>query len=376
MTYRLAALVATLALALAACATPASPPAPSAQPPAAPPAAAANPPAAGSSAATTPAPTAATAAASLRKVQVAVVGAQSEAAIFIGMEKGYYAEAGMEVELTRAAGAGDVVALLAAGQLDVLAGGLNVGILNAIASGLPIAVVADHSHLVPGNDSNIIMVRSDLAGQINKAADLRGRTVAINTTSSPLAYALGKALEAEGLTFDDVQVVTLPFPEMIVGFRNQAIDAATEIEPFVSVARDQRLAEIWKPVSEIVGPMEIGVLTLNVDWAQRDRQLANEFMVAFLRGARESYDAIHNGPRRPEVIRILTQYTDVKDPALYDKLIWADVNPDGYVDVASIEDQMAWYLRRGDLKQPVPIDRVVDNSYVDYALSKLGRFQR
>ncbi len=309
-------------------------------------------------------------------VHLGGTGLISDAPFYIGMEKGYFKEAGIDIDLVSFASAGDVMASLSAGQLDVVGGGINIGTFNAVARNLPVLVVADRAYLTHGFDGDIWMVRSDLADQIKSIRDLKGRKVAINAASSPLVYMIGKALDKNGMRLQDINIVVLPFPDMVAAFKNKAIDVAIEVEPFVAHIEEAGFAKAWFEVSKETGPMETGVVFFNADWAKKNHELANQFMVAFLKGARDYYDAMRHGPNRAEVVRILTKYTTMKDPALYDKVRWIGLNPDGFVDVASLKDQVAWYVKHGDMKEPVAIDKVVDNTYLEYALNKLGKYKK
>ena len=61
-------------------------------------------------------------------------------------------------------------------------------------------------------------------------------------------------------------------------------------------------------------------------------------MVAYLQAVREYNDAFRkNDPAlRPEIVSILSKYTTVKDPALYDRMQLAGLDPDGEVNVESL----------------------------------------
>lgn len=45
-------------------------------------------------------------------------------------------------------------------------------------------------------------------------------------------------------------------------------------------------------------------------------------------------------------------------------------------DAGGAEDQVAWYVKHGDLKESIDIAKLVDQSYVNYALKKLGPYQK
>jgi hypothetical protein len=50
---------------------------------------------------------------------------------------------------------------------------------------------------------------------------------------------------------------------------------------------------------------------------------------------------------------------------------WAD--PNGSVNVASLAELQRWYIGRGEQTGEVDFSRAVDPSFVDYAISQLGR---
>jgi hypothetical protein len=64
----------------------------------------------------------------------------------------------------------------------------------------------------------------------------------------------------------------------------------------------------------------------------------------------------------------------IRDPGLVARLntTWSD--PNGSVNVESLRETQRWYLGRGELTGEVDFDRVVDPSFVDYALTRLGRY--
>ena len=60
----------------------------------------------------------------------------SDAAIFIAMDRGYFAEQGIELDVTR--GSSELVPSLATGEIDVLAPAVSAALLNAMALGKPV----------------------------------------------------------------------------------------------------------------------------------------------------------------------------------------------------------------------------------------------
>ena len=50
-------------------------------------------------------------------------------------------------------------------------------------------------------------------------------------------------------------------------------------------------------------------------------------------------------------------------------------DPNGYIDRKWIEDEMLWSVKAGILDRVVPVDKLVDDTFVDYALQVLGPYK-
>lgn len=92
----------------------------------------------------TPAPVGATEAAevALKTIRVGYVPVTIYAPFYIAIEKGYFAEEGIQVELQPVEGGSDNVVQVAAGNFDVAGGGIGAGMLNAVARGIEFGIVA------------------------------------------------------------------------------------------------------------------------------------------------------------------------------------------------------------------------------------------
>lgn len=310
----------------------------------------------------------------LTMVKVGQTGLMVDAGYYIGMEKGYYAERGIKVETSPPMSAALQMAPLAAGEFQVAGGGIGIPFFNAVARGLPLKVVTTRSYIVPGNDGNTFMVRTDLKDQIKSISDLKGRKFAINATGSPLVYMLAKALDTAGLTRKDLDVVVIPFENMPPAFAGKAIDAAIVVEPHVSAAVEKGFAVRWKDVVEFVNNpnMQVGILFYNKDWAEKNPELARGFMVAWVKSVREYHQALMGEKNRSEVVDLLVKYTAVKDRAFYDKMQWLFMDPNGRLIWKSIENQQEWYYQNKYITQKVNLKEVIDDSYVENALKILG----
>ena len=309
-------------------------------------------------------------------VRVADLGIIPDAPFYVGVEKGYFKAAGLDVRLEKFATAVNAMAPLSTGQIDVVAGGVSPGLFNAFARGWPVKIVAPFGRDSQSNSVDAFMVRADLKGAIKSLADLKGRKVAVIAPASAPVYMLARALEPEGLTLKDVNLVPLPYGDMEAALVNKAIDAAVTLEPFVTLYQDRGVAWLLKRAGDVpalANPgWQVAVVLYNEDWAQKNPRAANEFMAAYLKGAREFVSAINGGPNRAEMIELLMRNTRVKDRALYDRMHWGYIDPNGVILKESLQDQVDWYSRQGMVTRRIDVNTIVDERYVRFALDKLG----
>ena len=141
------------------------------------------------------------------------LGQASDAGVYIGLERGYFAEEGIDLESLFMDSGGRMVPSLAAGQLDAGGGAISVALINAVSRDVPIKLIADKGSQRPGFGFKALSVRQELldSGAVRTVADLRGRKVAVNTATSIDIYHLQAALQTGGLDVGDVTLEEITY---------------------------------------------------------------------------------------------------------------------------------------------------------------------
>ncbi len=314
----------------------------------------------------------------LEKVRIGALPNPAASGHWIAIAKGYAHEEGIEPEITFFQTAADMIAPLGAGQLDVGGGAPGVGLSQAVLRGIDIKIVADQFTLLPGYGFEAIVVRKDLheSGQIMGPAHLKGRRFAIpSTTGITPEVMLHRYMQRDGLAARDIDMVSMAFPEMLGALANKAIDAALLIEPFLTQALESGDVVVLERGDTIYPGQQVSVVLYSSEFARRT-DLAVRYMSAYLRGLRYYNDAFakNEAAKRAEVIDILTEYTPVKDKTLYDKMAMPGLQPNGTVNVASLKADQDYYLAAKLLDRPADLDAVVDMSFVDAAVKRLGPY--
>ena len=147
------------------------------------------------------------------------------APLFVAQENGYFAEAGLEVELIAPADPNDPPKLVAAGRAD-LAVSYQPQLHIQVAEGLPLVRIAT----LVATPLNTLLVLAD--GPVQSIADLEGRTVGYSVGGFEDAL-LGAMLQRHGLSVDDVTLVNVNFslsPSLISGQVDAVIGAYRNFE--------------------------------------------------------------------------------------------------------------------------------------------------
>ena len=193
-------------------------------------------------------------------VRLGTLPTVSDAGMYLAMERGYFAAEGIQIDPIPFDSAAQMVAPLGAGQLDVGGGSTSAGLYNAIARGLPLKIVADKGSMPPGFGWIGLIVRRDLADQIRDYPDLRGRKIAINQTGTTNDIALEAALKRGGLTWQDVEVLQMPFADMNSALTNRSVDAAQQNEPFKAIAIEEGIATSFRGVDAYAPNIQFSVI--------------------------------------------------------------------------------------------------------------------
>ncbi len=327
----------------------------------------------------TPAPAAATAVEPVEPPEDAVqmtvgyVPISIYAPLFVAKEKGYYAEQGLDVSLESFAGGGDLVALTATGDLDAAASGAGPAFWNAVAVDLPVSVVAPgHSEGSPVATPLMISREACESGSITRVADLRGKKVSVNARGAT-EYWLGQALATDGLTIEDIDLQTLPFPDAVAALSSGALDAAMVAEPVATGAEQQGLA-VRLLADFPVQDVQPTVIVANDEFIADHPDAMQGFVTAYLKASR---DLAGPGFKDPTNLAIIETYTSV--PAT---LVGAAVQPvysvDGRIDTAGLGKLQAFFRQLDQLEYDEDIDpaTLVDDRFIQAALAELGPYEQ
>ena len=320
----------------------------------------------------------ATSAAELVRVSVGITNSASDVSLFVAHKRGYFREEGLDVSFTSFPSAARMIAPMASGDLDVATGALSAALFNAVARGIDVRIVADKNSTPPGRGTQPLLVRSDhvASGRYKGLADLKGMRIAVSAPGTSAMATTSMALTMGGLTFADVDLVALGFPEHVAALANGAVDAAFTVEPSASAAVRQGSAVRIMGDDEISPGHQLSVTMFSGAFAKRKTDEPRRFLRALLRGARDFNDGLVNGryagPKGDALVAILGEYGPFKDPEIYRSFNTSYSDPDGVLNVPSIRQDLEIFRKAGLIEGQVTVEQALDLSFLEAAVKDLG----
>ncbi len=316
-------------------------------------------------------------------IKVGVPNAATDVGYFVAHAKGYFKEEGLDVSFTPFASAASMIAPLASGDLQVGAGGPSAGLYNAINRGIDIRIVSDKSKNVVNRGSQKLLVRKALydSGKVRTLADIKGLKFANGAPGSSASSVIYKVLQKAGLQIGDIDEVSMSFPQQVAALESGAIDIAMPPDPATTLAISRGVAVSILNGWDVYPVHQVAVTLYAGKFANEQPDAARRFMRAFLKGVRYHNDALDEsgnftGAKGDEVVKILTEYGPYKDAAIYRSFVFAFCDPDGVLNLQSLQEDIDVFQKLKLIEKPVALDKVVDTRFLDWAIQQIGPYKK
>jgi ABC-type nitrate/sulfonate/bicarbonate transport system substrate-binding protein len=304
----------------------------------------------------------------------------TDAPLYIAMEKGFFKEQGLNVQFEDVNGE-EAISALAAGQLDTSVGAIYSGLFNAIGRGIDIRLVATKGSITEKPQDKPaagLVLRKQLydSGAVKDLKDLKGKKIAVAGRGATQEESLDNGLRTVGLTIDDIDVKTMPFPDTLPALANGRIDGAMELQPWITQGKANGILVFWKDMAEFSPGLQTNALTFGSSILKMGKDAGNRFIVAYTQGLRYYNDAV--GPKHAnwdEFVSIMVKNTSLKDRNLYDQVGWTYMSPNCSLNAPSVVQNQDWYMAHGYVKQAVDLKVAIDDSYCQSAVQQLGPYK-
>lgn len=176
--------------------------------------------------------------AGLTHVSIAVLPIADDAPIYVALRQGLFDTRGLAVTPVLVNSGEQATADLLSGKVQ-FAFSNYVSTILAVSQGAKLRVVAEADETLP-NTNDLMVGRNS---PIKSAAQLRGKTIAVNARGNIATMMTDSTLRAYGVPVNSVRYVVVPFPNMAEALVTHTVDAAWMAEPFITLAGEQTGAE-------------------------------------------------------------------------------------------------------------------------------------
>ena len=314
------------------------------------------------------------------KVNIAISNSTGDFAILIGMKKGYFAEENIDVNGIVFDSGGKMIAPLGSGEIDVATGSASATLFNAVARGIKIQIACGNGNARPGYGHQVLIVRRQHveSGRYNTLADLRGMKVALPGPGTGATSTINEGLKTVGLSFKDIEPTYLAYPQHVTAMSNGAVDAGLTTEPAATYAVEQKIAVEIMTNDKYYPNADATHIIFSSQFAGNRPEVAKRFMRGFMKAMRFYDGALADGGLKganaDEVIKILMEFTELKNPNIYRTMHTQGSNPDARLNMNSLRTDFEFYKTQGWIEGAVDIAQTVNTSFADAALKELGPY--
>lgn len=306
-----------------------------------------------------------------KKIVVGALRFTSHSGSFIALERDYFAQAGLDVELRFFQAAQPMAVAIASGDVDYAVTAVSGGLISLADKGA-IKVIGGGLIEEPGIDGQKILA-SDAAFQagMTSAADMGGKKFGISTAGSSFHYMGSKIAQAEGI---DLSFVPLQKVGAIIGaLKSGQIDAWSIVPHIAKPLAGSGAVHIIGNVSDYLPNYQVTTVFTSTANADNERAQTADFIAGFSKGVADynatMIDRADGEDGVNEMVDLIHKYvyTDRPREKAAPSIINGTMrlNAGAKLNVASVQDQLTWFQSEGLVDGDITLDTFVDTSYVD-----------
>lgn len=247
----------------------------------------------------------------LREVTIATQAIVDSAPLYLGVDKGFFADEGLDLTIETAGGGAAVVPGVMAGSYDFGRGNM-LSTMIAREQGLDLTCITNANSTTGDPDFGAVVVPED--SPIKTPADLEGKTVSVNTLANIGDTTIRSVVEEDGGDPSKINFVEVGFSEAPAALEKGQVDAAWILDPFLTESLANGGRVVSYNFSEFHPELDISCVFATEQLMQEDPELVESFQAAM----NKSLEFSQENPE--EVRRITGTYTKI-DPEILEDIV-------------------------------------------------------
>ena len=304
------------------------------------------------------------------KARVGVLRLSSSAPVFIAQDKGYFRDAGLDIDLKFFDAAQPIAVATTSGDVDFGVTAFTAGLYNLAGKGT-LKVIGGMSRERAGYPLiGYFASNNAYAAGLKTPKDLAGKRVAVTQIGSSFHYSLGLLADKYGFKLADVKVLPLQsLSNAAAALKGETVDAA--LLP-VSTARklmDDGGARLLGWVGDET-PWQLGAVFASPK-TLGNKPLVTKLLAVLKRADREYHDVILaavadgkapvNETTKP-LLEIIAKYTNLPLEQVVGNCAYIDA--DGKLDVKNVANQIDWLQAQGFVDKGFGVDAIIARDHV------------
>lgn len=306
----------------------------------------------------------------LLKAKIGVLRLSSSAPVFIAQDKGYFRDAGLDVELKFFDAAQPSAVATASGDVDFGVTAVTAGLYNLAGKGT-LKVIGGMSREKAGYPLiGYFASNNAYAAGLKTPKDLAGKRVAVTQVGSSFHYSLGLLADKYGFKLSDVKIVPLQsLSNAAAALKGETVDAALLPVSTARTLMDANGAKLLGWVGDET-PWQLGAIFASPK-TLANAQLVTRLLTALTRADHEYHDviltAIKDGvapinEKTKPLLEIIAKYTNLPVEQVVGNCAYID--PDGKLDVNNVDNQIKWLQGQGFVDKGFDAGTIIAKDYV------------
>lgn len=273
---------------------------------------------------------------------------------YVAMDKGWFKQAGIKLEINSGGGGGDTMRTLSTGGIDIAQGGAPAALLEAMRD--------KHVELVGGfEDINEFTWIVPPNSKVHSVKDLAGAKLAFTHAGSATEWTIHEVVRLAHIP--NVTYVSCGAPGSCwVAAKSGSITAGIGVEPFVAVKERTDHARVVLTAAKYIKHYVLDLFDVNTKWANAHKSTLKQFFQVLQRGI----DYVQSNPNVAS--QITAKYLKMPEWAVkqglqyyysISKQPWALMPPKAAV--ATLQQGM---IANGQLKKPVDFFKILNPEFL------------
>jgi NitT/TauT family transport system substrate-binding protein len=304
------------------------------------------------------------------KAKIGVLRLSSSAPVFIAQDKGYFRDAGLDIDLKFFDAAQPIAVATTSGDVDFGITAFTAGLYNLASKGT-LKVIGGMSREKAGYPLiGYFAANNAYTAGLKTPKDLAGKRIAVTQIGSSFHYSIGLLADKYGFRLSEVKIVPLQsLSNAAAALKGETVDAA--LLP-VSTARklmDDGGAKLLGWVGDET-PWQLGAVFASPK-TLTNKSLVTKLLAALERADREYHDvilasvrggnAVINEQTKP-LLEIIAKYTNLPVEQVVGNCAYID--PNGKLDVTNVDNQIKWLQEQGFVDKGFDADAIIAKEYV------------